>query len=171
MAMQPSKPSASDTISQAMFALRDAGRQISRQVLVEITKLPMGIVDDHVRRMIEHGRLRRVANGVVELIDVFPLNRPISKTVLSNGLTKIEIDDLCLDLTPGEARVIGQLFHGEAMELANLRGERETHDLVARLERKLEEQGRQLADGRRRIEEMTKAIVKLRSQAELAFDQ
>jgi hypothetical protein len=165
------RPSAGETIRQAMLGLRNAGRQISRQRLVELTKLPMSIVDDHVTRMIEQeGSVRRVANGVVEMVDVFPPNRPISKTVLSNGIAKVEIGDAVLEVTPGEGRVLGQMFHAEAMELANLRGERETHDLVARLERKVGEQQRLLALSKKQLTDLAKTVARLSTQPQLEFE-
>jgi hypothetical protein len=174
------RPSAGETIRQAMLGLRNAGRQISRQRLVELTKLPMSIVDDHVTRMIEQeGSVRRVANGVVEMVDVFPPSRAISRTSLSEGWTMLEVPalsdedkrgDVVLHLTPGECREIGKMFHGDAAELANLRGERETHDLVARLERKVGEQQRLLALSKKQLTDLAKTVARLSTQPQLEFE-
>lgn len=153
----------SETIFQACIGLRNEGRLITRQVLAKVTSLKMGIVDDHVTRLAEHGRLRRVSNGVVELVEQFPANRPISKTVLPDGSVKIEVGDDLVCLTPGEAQVVGGMLLGEATQFAQLRGDRDQQDKVAKLQRDLEEL-------QRRLHAQTREIVRLRQQPELAFE-
>lgn len=160
-----------EAIYQAAVDLHNAGRVITRQVLQKITTFKMGIVDDHVTRMVDNGRLRRVTSGVLEVVEQFPANRPISKTVLANGTTKLEVGDQLLELTPGEARVLGKSLMGEAMELAQIQGEREVHDLAAKTERQLEEVRRQLVGSKSRIEELSKQVARLQAtaQGELSF--
>lgn len=154
-----------ETIYQACVNLHNAGRLISRQVLNKTTGLKIGILDDHVTRMIDNGRLRRVASGILELVELFPANRPISKTVLPDGSVTIEVGDDVVQLTPGEAQVLGQALMGEATVFAQLRGDRDVQDSVTRLQRQRE-------DDRRKIEALTTEVARLHKnqQSELAFE-
>jgi hypothetical protein len=153
----------SETIYQACIGLRNNGRQISRMVLTQITGLKMGVVDDHVTRMIEKGLLRRVAAGFVEVVAQFEPNRPIYKGMLPDGMVKLEIGDDVLTLTPGEAQVVGAALMGEANIYNQLRVDREQLDRMAKLEREV-----QL--GRKRMDLMVKEVLRLRQQPMLAFD-
>jgi hypothetical protein len=155
----------SEIIYQACFNLHNAGRQISRQVLVKVTGLTMGVLDDHVSRMVDHGRLRRVANGVLELMEQFPADRKIGKTIMRDGMIEIFVADQVMEVTPSEAGKIGQMLMGEATVFAQLRGDRDVSDKVARLERQAEDARRKLADQAREI-----ARLKNQQQPELAFE-
>lgn len=146
------KPTVKDTIFQAVLDLHSAGRVASRQAVAKATGMNLSVVDDHVKTLLDDGRLRRVVNGVVEPVETHPANRPMSKTVLPNGIRKLECGDEMMTLTPGEARVFGQMLTAEALELSNMRGERDTYDTVAQLHitvrnlnRRLVEQSRMLA--------------------------
>lgn len=153
----------SETIYQACVGLRNEGRLITRQVLVKITGLRMGIVDDHVTRMVDNDKLRRVASGVLEVVDQFPADRAISKTRMPDGTVIIEVGDDVLKLTPSEAQKVGADLMGEATVFAQLRGDRDVQDQVARLQREAQ-------DARKRLADMAKELVRLRQQPELAFE-
>ena len=120
--LQASPKSNNQQVWDACVDLSNQERHITRKVLAERTGLKMQIVDDHVERLITYGRLRRLGSGVLEIVEQFP-PRPISKTVIPNGLVKIEIGDHCLDLTPKEARVIGELFCAEVIAARDLNAE------------------------------------------------
>lgn len=154
----------SETIWQFCLTLHNAGsRAISRPVIAKGTGLKMVIVDDHVTRMVEQGRLRRVGAGMVEVVEQFPCNRPISKTVLPDGSVIMEVGDEVSKWTPGEAHVVGAMLHGEATLYAQLRGDRDQTDRVARLERDAQ-------DAKKRLTEQAKEIARLRQQPQLAFE-
>lgn len=55
-------------IYQAIVDLGESNKVATRQVLMETLGLPYSIIDDHVKRMIEDGRLRRVVHGVFEAV-------------------------------------------------------------------------------------------------------
>jgi hypothetical protein len=131
--------------------LTNAGRQASRQAIAQFTGLKLTVVDDHVKTLCDDTRLRKVVNGVVELVENFAANRPISRTVLSNGLSKLEVADEVLQLTPGEAREMGRLFYADAIQFAMLRGEREVYDTVAKLERQSRQDRKLIADMAREL--------------------
>jgi hypothetical protein len=152
-----------ETIYQTCLDLHNAGRLISRQVLVKLTGIKMGQVDDHVTRMVDVGRLRRVANGVLEVVEQFPPDRAISKTRLPDGTVILEVGDNVLKLTPSEAQKLGADLMGEATVYAQLRGDRDVQDQVSRLER-------QAVDTKRRMDALMAELVRLRQQPELAFE-
>ena len=123
LALQASPKSNNQQVWDACVDLSNQERHITRKVLAELTGLKMQIVDDHVERLITYGRLRRVGYGVLEIVEQFPPPRPISKTVMPNGVVKIEIGDQCLDLTPKEARTIGEMFCAEVIAARDLNAE------------------------------------------------
>jgi len=73
-----------------------AEKRINRQSIAALTGLRPTIVDDHVERLRDAGKLARAGKGDLELLETFPPPRPISKTELANGLVKIEVGDVCL---------------------------------------------------------------------------
>jgi len=99
-------------IEEAILDLYDAQRVITRQTICELTGFRMAIVDEHVEKLIDKGRLRRVANGVFEPIDVSPEARAISATVLPDGRTKLEVGDDMMMFTPHECRLAALLLGG-----------------------------------------------------------
>ena len=134
---RPLRTEVSNIVMQAVIDLHNAGRIATRQMLAQITCLSLGVVDDHIKRAIDDGRLRRVSPGVVEPVEVLPQSRPVSFTRLPNGMAKLEIGDVCLDLTPGEERTIGRYTAGAAAELSALQMVRELQDEVATLTKAL----------------------------------
>lgn len=99
----------------AIVWLSNEGRHLTRGVLFQVTGLRPKIVDDHIERLVQHGRVRRLGYGVLEVVEQFPPPRPISKTILTDGLIKLEIGDVCLSLTPEEARRVGAFFSAELL--------------------------------------------------------
>ena len=101
----------------AIIELHNAEKRINRQSIAALTGLRPTIVDDHVERLRDAGKLARAGKGDLELLDTFPPPRPISKTELSNGLVKIEIGDTCLDLSPKEMRMLYRACAGHARDM------------------------------------------------------
>lgn len=110
--------------------LRTNGQAISRQRLMELTGLNYTKVDDHVSRWIEDGRMRRVIDGVYEVVDPMPEPRAVSTTDLPDGMTLIEVGDQELRLWPREVRALGLRLVGNAMQFAQLQTQ---HDMGALL--------------------------------------
>ena len=117
-------------IWETILALRENGQAISRQRLMELTGLRYTLVDDHISRWIEEGRMRRVVDGVYELTEPMPEPRPVSVTDLHDGMTLIEVGDQELRVWQPEARVIGLRLVGNAMQFAQLQTQ---HDMSALL--------------------------------------
>lgn len=97
----------SETIYQAIVDLTNANRVASRQVISNETNLKMSIVDDHIKRMRDDGRLRLVVNGIVEPAENTAPDRAVSVTYLPKGMAKLEIGDVCINVTMREVRLIG----------------------------------------------------------------
>lgn len=117
-------------IWETILALRENGQAISRQRLMELTSLRYTLVDDHISRWIEEGRMRRVVDGVYELTEPMPEPRAVSVTDLHNGQTMIECGDQVIHLWPTEIRALGLRLVGSAMQFAQLQTQ---HDMSALL--------------------------------------
>ncbi|RUR68671.1 hypothetical protein EJP67_16540 [Variovorax guangxiensis] len=127
-----------DLVMQTIIDLHAAGRMATRQVVVEITQLSYAVVDDHIKRAIDDGKLRRVAPGIVEPVEQLPPARAISLTRLPNGMGKLEIGEHVVDLVPSEERQLGSMLAGRAAEMTGIQNARDLADMVAHLQRQLE---------------------------------
>jgi hypothetical protein len=136
---EPVTPNAKDEDSNAQLIwqtcldLRAAERGISRGVIQQITKLSYPIVDYHCSKFADNLDFRRMHPGAFEIVTPFHPTRVISKTLLPDGLVKLEIGDYLLELNPTERRILGNLFSGDGKELQGLQDERGIIDTVARL--------------------------------------
>lgn len=110
------RPLASSLIYQALVDLANANKTATRQTIMEATGLNYSIVDDHIKRRIVDGSVRRVVNGVFELVPNAPEDRSISLTQLPGGACKLEVGDVCLDLTLRETRMVGIATAGAVMQ-------------------------------------------------------
>ena len=133
--LQPLRRGVGELVYQTILDLHNAGRIATRSVVKEMTGQSYSVVDDHVKRMLEDGRLRRCAPGVFEPVEEMPPAQAISLTVLPSGMAKLEIGDVCLDLNPADRRLIGSLFRGSAEELAGLQNARDLADGLAEVRR------------------------------------
>jgi hypothetical protein len=124
-------------VYQTIVDLHNAGRVATRSVVKDLTGLNYGVVDDHVKRMLEDGRLRRVVAGVFEPVEEMPSARAVSLTRLPNGMAKIEIGDHVIDVVPSEERQLASMLAGRAVEMSGLQNARELTDNVTELRRLL----------------------------------
>ncbi len=100
--------------------LHQQGQVATRELLVELTGFKMTIVDDHVTRMIENGRLRRLRAGVYAPVEAMPEPRAISQTRMADGTSLIEIGDTVLRLWPRERRELATMLVGDAVQYSNI---------------------------------------------------
>lgn len=114
----------------AMEDMRSQGQVITRTVLAEVTGFKMTIVDDHLTRLVDQGRLRRPLAGVFEIVEQHPEPRAVSITMLPGGLSKLEIGELCADLYPQERRMLASLLVGDAVQYSNIQAGRELNGTV-----------------------------------------
>jgi hypothetical protein len=154
-----------ETIYQAILDLHNAGRLIDRPTLTRVTGIKMGVIDDHVTRMVEAGRLRRIGKGCLEIVEQFPANRKVGKVVMRDGMIEITVGTESMEITPSEAGLVGQMLMGEATMYAQLRGDRDVSDQVTRLERDAKESKRRIGDMAREISRLLQG-----GQRGLSFD-
>ena len=107
---------------ETIVGLANEERSITRQVLRDLTGLAFGIIDDHVERLATHGKVVKAGKGLIQVVPLYPSERPQSLTVLPSGLVKFEIGDQYIELTPPEARRHGLLFAGFARQLDDIHG-------------------------------------------------
>lgn len=127
----------------------------SRERLAQITGFTLSVIDDHISRWHDSGRVFRVKDGIYEPIVVSRASRMVySGRVPGSDIVKLEVGDKCMDFTQDEAREIGRQFAGYALEynqitikqdvgaaltvVAELAAEsKRTQEYVRQLERKL----------------------------------
>ena len=130
----------------AILELHNGEKRINRQSIAALTGLRPTIVDDHVERLRDAGKLARASKGDLELLETFPPPRPISKTELANGLVKIEIGDVCLDLSPKEMRMLYRACAGHARDMHEIDEANKAVILCHELARENAEMRRQLRE-------------------------
>ena len=143
--------SSRERVYQCIVELTNMNRSASRNRLVELTGLSFGIVDEQIRQLKNTNKIRKLENGVYELVLEFPPDEAISITQLPNGLVRLEKGDTVVDFTPSEARTTGKMFRGYAAELAAVLTARDTEVRIARLENARREQREQLDKIVRRV--------------------
>lgn len=86
-----------------------------------MTSQSYSVVDDHVKRLLKDGRLRRVASGVFEAVEDLPPAQAISLTVLPSGWPSSGSRASASTSTRPDQCRIGSLFRGSAEGVAELR--------------------------------------------------
>lgn len=137
------------TSSQIIWdAIRDLANQeqvITRELLVEVTGLKLLIIDSHIKNLIQIGKVERITNGVYRMTQAYPLTRSMSKTVLPDGMVKLEIGDEVITLTPKEDRALAGLQAGVAVQYATIEAGRASTVLAAQLGEQVKKLSRQVA--------------------------
>ncbi len=140
-----------ELIWRTMEKLRENRQAITRQTLQEVTGLSYTLVDDHVSRWIESGRLRRVLDGVYEFPEPFVEPRVVSVSVLSNGTHLIEMGDEQMRGTAEEMDTLGRLLQGGALRYVALGAQQQMGAVVT----EATVRNRQLSD---RISDLERAL-------------
>lgn len=142
-------------IWDTMVGLREANQAISRARLMEVTGMKYTLIDDHVSRWIEEGRLRRVVDGVYEIVDPVPEPRAVSVTYLHDGLTLIECGDQEMRLQEAEMRALGRLTVGNAMQFAQLQTQADMGAILAEVTVQKRALADRVSDLERQVKELT----------------
>ena len=141
----------SQRVYEAVRELRAQEQTATRETVAALTGLKLSTVDDRLAVLVDDGKLKRVLRGVYEVVEVYPLARAISKTVLGDGYVKYEIGDDVLTLTPTEDRTLALLTAGAATQVAAIEAGRQQVMLATEMAhrvRKLENQVERLAEAR-----------------------
>lgn len=112
------KRSSTQIILEAVQDLHAQEQVVTRETLHALTELKLSVIDDRVGALIDDGLVVRVQRGVYVPAETHPPARVISKTLLPDGTSKIDIGDQVLTLTPKEDRMLAQLLAGVAMQTA-----------------------------------------------------
>jgi hypothetical protein len=112
-------PNLGQTILSTIVDLRSTNRVATRPVVAEIIGQPMTVVDYHLKKLCSDGLLRRVLNGVFEPVAQDREDRAISFTMLPDGSCKLEVGDVCMELSMREARMVGTATAGVSIQFAS----------------------------------------------------
>lgn len=126
--------------------LHQQDQVVTRDQLSVLTGLKMSIVDDHVSRLIENGRVRRLRAGVFVPVAPMPDPRPVSMTMMPGGVSKMEIGDFCVDLWPTERRMLASLLVGDAVQYSNLQAAHDANFAVGTIWEELKKLKRDLGE-------------------------
>lgn len=138
--------------------LHQQGQVATRELLVELAGFKMTIIDDHVTRMIESGRLRRLRAGVYAPVEAMPEPRAISQTRMADGTSLIEIGDTVLHLWPRERRELATMLVGDAVQYSNIQAGVEAGTLATELATELLATKREMAARQQDLEREIAAL-------------
>ncbi len=82
------------------------------------TGLPSMLLKERLDTLLELGQVERVQRGFYRSVTVFAPPRPVSKTVLPDGMVVLEVGDTVLHLSPAEDRMLRCLC-GSVFELVS----------------------------------------------------
>lgn len=104
-----------EIVLQCIVDLCNANRIATREVIVTETGLKFSVVDDHVKKLRDDDKIRKVVNGVFEPVPQVE-DRPVSGTVVPGGRFKLEIGDHVLQMTLREVRAVAAVTGGVALQ-------------------------------------------------------
>ncbi|MES2247602.1 MAG: hypothetical protein V4645_09990 [Pseudomonadota bacterium] len=131
--MADARKSTTALVLEAVQDLHAQEQIVTRETLAELTGLKLTVIDDRLGTLADDGAILRVQRGVYVPAPRHPPARPMSKTVMPDGMVKIEIGDEVLSLTPREDRALANLMAGAAAQAAAIETGRNTAILAAEL--------------------------------------
>ncbi|WP_194773109.1 hypothetical protein [Diaphorobacter caeni] len=159
----------SQIIWDAILGMRANSQAISRQRLMELTGLTYTKIDDHVSRWIEDGRLRRVVDGVYELVDPMPEPRTVMFSDTPDGMTVIEVGDQVLKVWPREAQIIAMRLRGNLVQYAQLQTQHDMGALLAEVMTQKRAMTDRVSDLERVAQQQAQEIRELRKSAQMSL--
>jgi hypothetical protein len=105
-------------VLEAVVNMHAQEQIVTRETLSELTGLKMSTIDERLAFLTNNGKIRRVQRGVYVPVEQHPPSRPITRTLLPDGTTVLEIGDEVLHINPREARMIGELMSGSGVQYA-----------------------------------------------------
>ena len=143
--MKLTAKSTGQVIWDAITDLHNQEQIVTREVLADITGLRMTVIDDHVSRMVDDSRLRRVRAGVFVPVALLPPARPVMASIQTDGFVTLEIGDTVLILQPREARMVGALMAGQFAQFSNIQSGHEAGVIALELAGRVKRLERELA--------------------------
>lgn len=142
--MADARKSTTALVLEAVQDLHAQEQIVTRETLAELSGLKLSVVDDRLGVLADDGAILRVQRGVYVPAPRHPPARPMSKTVMPDGMVKIEIGDEVLTLTPREDRALANLMAGAAAQAAAIETGRNTAILAAELSEEVKRLRRQV---------------------------
>ncbi|MFG5779188.1 hypothetical protein ACFIQF_19180 [Comamonas sp. J-3] len=124
-------------IYDAVCELYNLEQVATRETVAELTGLKLSIVDDRLRALVDDDQLKRLLRGVYAPVEVHPPSRAMSKTVLPDGIVKLEVGDEVLTLTPREERTLALLLSGSAVAAMNIASDMRLSEALMEVQRRL----------------------------------
>jgi hypothetical protein len=107
-------------VLEAVEDLHRMEQIVTRETLANHTGLKLSVIDDRLKALVADERIVRVQRGVFVPVAQHPPARQISHTELPDGTVVLDIGDEVLHLTPREARTLGAMLGGRAMQAAQI---------------------------------------------------
>lgn len=107
-------------IWETVVGLANDERSITRRVLQDATGLSYEVIDDHIKRLETAGKVIKAGKGLIEIVPIYPPERPQSLTAMPSGIVKWEIGDSCVELTPPEMRRHAMMAVGFARQFEDI---------------------------------------------------
>ena len=121
----------SQKVLEAIQDLHNFEQIVTREILSSSLAMPMSVIDASLAYLVDCGHIVRIQRGVFRPSVAHSPARMISQSELSDGCVLIEIgDDISLTLTPKEARVIGTMLQGRAIQYAQIESGQAIIDLA-----------------------------------------
>ncbi len=121
----------SQKVLEAIQDLHNLEQIVTRENLSSSLAMPMSVIDASLAYLVDCGHIIRIQRGVFRPSIAHSPARMISQSELSDGCVLIEIgDDISLTLTPKEARVIGTMLQGRAIQYAQIESGQAMIDLA-----------------------------------------
>ena len=73
-------------------------------------------LNDAIKTLKDNGSVYGIGKGVYEIAEAYPPARPVSVTIRDDGRRLLEIGDDIATLTPEEARRVGMMLGGDAVQ-------------------------------------------------------
>ena len=121
----------SQKVLEAIQDLHNLEQIVTRENLSSSLAMPMSVIDASLAYLVDCGHIVRIQRGVFRPSVAHSPARMISQSELSDGCVLIEIgDDISLTLTPKEARVLGTMLQGRAIQYAQIESGQAMIDLA-----------------------------------------
>ena len=133
-------------VLEAAIELHNQEQVVTRTTLETVLNLKRVSITESLSILEEEGLLDRVVSGVYVPAAKHPPTRIICKIMLPDGTVKVDIGDDVWTLTPKEARLLGSLFVGDAMQYSNIEIGRHAALTAAKMERQTKEMRREIRE-------------------------
>jgi len=120
-------------VLETIRGIHISGRIATRPVVADVLGVAVGRLDEHVKYLLELGLLRRLNPGVYEPADVLPHSKPVSLTHLPDGRMKLDVGEVCIEMTPPECRAIASMLLGAAFDFNLMTTTRDLANQIADL--------------------------------------